>query len=320
MKLAFSTNAFKQVSLEESLRVIAGCGYAGVEIMADVPHAYPPHMDPKHRQGTVDLLKALRLTVTNLNAFTLFAQGDTWHPSWIEPQAEARERRYEHTRNAIRLARDLGAPGISLEPGGPLPAGMTRGAAMDLYRAGLEKMLPLAKECGVDLLVEPEPHLLIERPAEYKELLGILKHPRLALNFDIGHFYCVGVDPAEAARQLAPHIRHVHLEDIAPRGSTSTWCPAAGRSISGPSFGPSTTSGTGDGSPSSSTRTRPRRERSPRRPSRSWPISSRRNWVPRLRRPATVGMSPRRARLQTAQPWHPAFKILAELFKKGPMP
>ena len=45
MKLAFSTNAFKQVSLEESLREIAACGYAGVEIMADVPHAYPPHME-----------------------------------------------------------------------------------------------------------------------------------------------------------------------------------------------------------------------------------------------------------------------------------
>ena len=216
MKLAFSTNAFKQVSLEESLRQIAACGYAGVEIMADVPHAYPPHMDARRRKSLVDLLKELRLGLTNLNAFTLFAQGDTWHPSWIEPEAEARERRYEHTLKAIRLARDLGAPGISLEPGGPLPPGMDRRAAMDLYREGLRRVLPTAEECGVNLLVEPEPHLLIERPEEFEELLEGLTHPRLALNFDIGHFYCVGVDPAEAAQRLAPHIRHVHLEDIAP--------------------------------------------------------------------------------------------------------
>jgi sugar phosphate isomerase/epimerase len=216
MKLAFSTNAFKQVSLEESLRQIAACGYAGVEIMADVPHAYPPHMDARRRKSLVDLLKELRLGLTNLNAFTLFAQGDTWHPSWIEPEAEARERRYEHTLKAIRLARDLGAPGISLEPGGPLPPGLDRRAAMDLYREGLRRVLPTAEECGVNLLVEPEPHLLIERPEEFEELLAGLTHPRLALNFDIGHFYCVGVDPAEAARRLAPHIRHVHLEDIAP--------------------------------------------------------------------------------------------------------
>jgi sugar phosphate isomerase/epimerase len=228
MKLAFSTNAFKQVSLEESLRQIAACGYAGVEIMADVPHAYPPHVDARRRQSLKALLAELRLGLTNLNAFTLFALGDTWHPSWIEPDAAARERRYEHTLNCIRLARDLGAPGISLEPGGPLPNGVSRADAMALYRRGLERVLPEAEACGVDLLVEPEPHLLIERPEEFEELIAGLAHPRLALNFDIGHFYCVGVDPAEAARRLGPHIRHVHLEDIAPSREHKHLVPGAG--------------------------------------------------------------------------------------------
>jgi len=228
MKLAFSTNAFKQVSLEESLKQIAACGYAGVEIMADVPHAYPPHMDPRRRRAVADLLRDLRLEVTNLNAFTLFAQGDTWHPSWIEPDAQARGRRVEHTLNAIRLARDLGAPGISLEPGGPLPEGMDRRRAMDLFRDGLRQVLPTAQDCGVDLLVEPEPHLLIERPEEFEELLAGLSHPRLGLNFDIGHFFCVGVDPAEAARRLSAHIRHVHLEDIAPSREHKHLVPGRG--------------------------------------------------------------------------------------------
>jgi sugar phosphate isomerase/epimerase len=216
MRLAFSTNAFKQVSLEESLRQIAACGYAGVEIMADVPHAYPPHLDARRRRAVADLCRELRLTITNLNAFTLFAEGDTWHPSWIEPDAAARARRIEHTLNAVRLAADLGAPGISLEPGGPLPQGLGRREALTLYRQGLEAVLPEADRCGVNLLVEPEPHLLIERPEEFEELLAGLSHRRLGLNFDIGHFYCVGVDPAQAARRLAAHIRHVHLEDIAP--------------------------------------------------------------------------------------------------------
>ena len=215
MNLAFSTNAFKQASLEESLRQIAACGYAGVEIMADVPHAYPPHVDDRRRGALRALLADLRLALTNLNAFTLFAQGDTWHPSWIEPDAAARRRRIEHTMACIELARDLGAPGISLEPSGPVPEALDRADALRLYRDGLEQVLPTAEACGVDLLVEPEPHLLIERPEQFEELAAALPHPRLGLNFDIGHFYCVGVDPAEAARRLAPHIRHVHLEDIA---------------------------------------------------------------------------------------------------------
>jgi len=215
MKLAFSTNAFKQVSLEESLQEIAACGYAGAEIMADVPHAYPPHMGVRRRKAVRVLLADLRLAVTNLNAFTLFAQGDTWHPSWIEPSAGARARRIEHTIAAVELARDLGAPGISLEPGGPLPDGMDPDEAMRLYREGLEQVLPTAEACGVDLLIEPEPALLIERPDQFEQFVLTLPHERIGLNLDIGHFYCVGVDPAEAIRRLAEHIRHVHLEDIA---------------------------------------------------------------------------------------------------------
>ena len=39
MKLAFSTNAFKRYSLEDSIRAIAKIGYSGVEILCDVPHA-----------------------------------------------------------------------------------------------------------------------------------------------------------------------------------------------------------------------------------------------------------------------------------------
>jgi sugar phosphate isomerase/epimerase len=228
MKLAFSTNAFKQVSLEQSLREIAACGYAGVEIMADVPHAYPPHMDPRRRQAVKDLCRELRLSISNINAFTLFALGDTWRPSWIELDPALRARRLEHTLACVRLAKDLGATRMSLEPGGPLPAGLSRRDALEMYRQGLRAVLPLAEQCQVDLLVEPEPHLLIERPEEFEELLEGLAHPRLALNFDIGHFYCVGVDPAAAVRRLARHIRHVHLEDIAPSREHKHLVPGRG--------------------------------------------------------------------------------------------
>ena len=43
--LAFSTNAFKKNTLEEAIEAIARIGYGGVELMADVPHAYPQNMD-----------------------------------------------------------------------------------------------------------------------------------------------------------------------------------------------------------------------------------------------------------------------------------
>ena len=41
MKLAFSTNAYLRFPFAEAVTRLAKIGYAGVEIMADVPHARP---------------------------------------------------------------------------------------------------------------------------------------------------------------------------------------------------------------------------------------------------------------------------------------
>jgi sugar phosphate isomerase/epimerase len=42
-----------------------------------------------------------------------------------------------------------------------------------------------------------------------------LDSPAVGLNFDIGHAYCVGDEPAPTLKRLAKYIRHFHLEDIA---------------------------------------------------------------------------------------------------------
>jgi sugar phosphate isomerase/epimerase len=73
----------------------------------------------------------------------------------------------------------------------------------------------VAAECGVTLLIEPEPGLLIERFGQYLEFAERVNHPALGLNFDVGHAYCVGEDPAEWVPQMKAHTRHYHVEDIA---------------------------------------------------------------------------------------------------------
>src|SRR4051794_20915844 len=102
--LAFSTNAFKKNTLAEAIDAIASIGYAGVEIMADVPHAYPARFSREQRDATKRQLAARKLIVSNVNAFTHFADGDTYHPTWIEDDPARRQVRIDHTRGAIVLA------------------------------------------------------------------------------------------------------------------------------------------------------------------------------------------------------------------------
>jgi sugar phosphate isomerase/epimerase len=138
-----------------------------------------------------------------------------WHPSWIEPDPHYRQIRIDHTCRALTLARELGARCITTEPGGPVEPGESWKAALRLFVEMLKSVVEHAEKEQVLLLIEPEPGLLIETADQFLELMQHIESPALGMNFDIGHAYCVGDEPAPTIRRLAKHIRHFHLEDIA---------------------------------------------------------------------------------------------------------
>jgi sugar phosphate isomerase/epimerase len=219
MKLAFSTNAYLNFSFSEAVRRIAGIGYRGVEVMADVPHAWPAFLLPEQKRAIRESLAENGLAISNVNAFMMNAVNDRrqryWHPSWIEPDPHYRAIRVDHTKRALTLARELGATCITTEPGGPVRPGESWSAALNLFVEELKPVAEHAEREGVRLLVEPEPGLLIERAEQFEEFMRHVDSPAVGLNFDVGHMYCVGEDPAASLHRLARFVRHVHLEDIA---------------------------------------------------------------------------------------------------------
>lgn len=214
MIFGYSTNAFVKFSLLESLEKIAGLGFRGVEIMGDRPHLYPPDFEAADVNRLKKALEKHQLKVTNLNSFTLFAVGDTYLPSWIEPERERRDIRIRHTLDCLKVAHQLGCKNISVPPGGPLNQ-QSRSEAMSLFHRGLEQVIPLAEQLGVTILVEPEPDLLMENTSEFKSFVKHIQSPAVGLNFDIGHFFCAGEDPAASFEELFQWVGHVHIEDIA---------------------------------------------------------------------------------------------------------
>lgn len=219
MNLAFSTNAYLKYSFAEAVRRLAAIGYRGIEIMADVPHAWPVYLLEEQKQAIRDALAQNHLAISNVNAFMMNAINDPrqryWHPSWIEPDRHYRQIRIDHTRRALTLARELGAPCITTEPGGPVEPGGSWSAALKLFVEMIKPVAEHAEKEGVLLLVEPEPGLLIETADQFQEFMQQIDSPAIGLNFDIGHFYCVGDEPAPTVHRLARYMRHVHLEDIA---------------------------------------------------------------------------------------------------------
>jgi sugar phosphate isomerase/epimerase len=215
MKLAFSTNAFKRYSLEESIREIGAIGYEGVEILCDVPHLFPPLL-PNHRLSLLNnFLEKQHLKVSNLNAFTLYAINDVYHPSWIETDMHSTQIRMMHTINCLKAARLLGAKNISTEGGGPQTANAhERRDLIKLFAKNIEQAVKVAEAEKVRILVEPEPGLIIENSSQITEFLKSFNSKSIGINCDLGHFFCVGEDPAEVVYQLADYIGHFHLADI----------------------------------------------------------------------------------------------------------
>ncbi len=215
MRLAYSANAYMKHSVAEAIERTAALGYTGIEMMADTPHVWPATTSDGEIADIRTRLESASLDISNVNAFMMNEVQDFWHPSWIEPDPGRRRLRVEHTKAALTMARKLGAKCITTEPGGPLEIGMTREWAMSTFVDGLIETLKHAESEGILLLVEPEPDLMIENADQFLELAERVDSPAFGLNFDVGHFYCVGDPLPETVQRLSAYTRHYHIEDIA---------------------------------------------------------------------------------------------------------
>src|SRR5260370_20112895 len=85
MQLAFSTNAYTRFSLIDALRGIKRAGFAGVEILADPPHAYPDQIDAALTSSAKREFESLDLEVCNINCNCSFGY---WKYAPPEPYFE----------------------------------------------------------------------------------------------------------------------------------------------------------------------------------------------------------------------------------------
>lgn len=220
MKLAFSSNAYMHFSIEDTIAKIASLGYTGIEVLADVPHAWPAGLLPERKDSIRKSLDKHGLTISNINAFMMNAVADPrqpyWHPGWTDPDPHYRAIRREHTKRALKLAKELGAPNITTEPGGQLTPDQSWQQGAQIFYEELMPCVELAEQLKVQLLIEPEPELLIETFGQYLDFMDRIDSPWVGLNFDVGHAYCVSEDPQDWVAKMAPHTRHYHFEDIAP--------------------------------------------------------------------------------------------------------
>lgn len=221
-RFAFSTNAYTKRSLQEAVWDIARIGYAGVEILADVPHLVPAKTSLRDVSALRKHLEACGIPAVNLNVNTAHAllssppsPADHFEPSLTNPDPEARKLRIGTTLRALEIAADLPCPSVSVTAGRRTPEAIQ--VQRDRLRMSLEPILKRADALGINVGIEYEPDLVIERGAELVSFLAELPHPRLGANLDLGHAWVVSDDLAVVIPALKGRIWNCHIEDIKDR-------------------------------------------------------------------------------------------------------
>jgi sugar phosphate isomerase/epimerase len=238
MKLSYGTNGYRNFSIQEVIKKVSNIGYEGIDLMADYPHAYPPHLNSVDRAALKGMLEEHNLKIANINASTVSALGseilgdlrsklplilkdfwDMYEPTFMNPTKEYREMRTNYSIQAIDLASDLGAPSVSTFTGIRLP-NIPSDQAWNWLSESLEICIEHAKKKGIRLLIEPEPTHFVEYIDQLSELFKKLDSEWLGANLDVGHSICSEgsvQNLCKKIRELEGKIYHVHIEDIADR-------------------------------------------------------------------------------------------------------
>jgi len=222
MNLAFSTNAYTRYPLIDALRGIKAAGFAGVEILADTPHAYPGAIDETQITNIRRELDRLDLRVSNINANCSFGYWKDappepyFEPSLISPNPQHRADRTRLILKTLDFAKAIGAANISITSGRCL-GGMPPEEAARQFAKSIKPILDRADALGINVGIECEPGLLLEYVSELAEWIKQLGHARFGANLDIGHSQVIGEDLRESILSLRGRIWNMHVEDIPGR-------------------------------------------------------------------------------------------------------
>lgn len=226
MKIGCGTVNFRKLPLDEALQRIARAGYEYVEPQATAP--FCPHVDPWK-----DDPESFKRRVQDLGFRGVSA---LWSPNGAimrDPKS------VDGVSQAIRWAGEAGIPVVNAGDG-TKPDGMSDSDALKLLRDRFSAILEVAKQCKVQLAIEP--HGTFSLTAEgLKQILMLGDSEWLGVNYDAANVKrATYVETAAGAyswtpfgekqdevltlREVVDRVVHVHVKDL--RGSE---CVALGQ-------------------------------------------------------------------------------------------
>jgi sugar phosphate isomerase/epimerase len=208
----FGCNTYSYIRAERAADCVArlaGRGFREFELMVHPGHLW---MDmPKQELARLRALFAGGMRLTTLNMPNVD----------INVAATAAEmRRYSLTMltGVVRLAGELGAPGVVIGPGkaNPLfPA--TAEELMPHFFAALDLLCPIAEAAGTALWLENMPFAFLPGIGELVAALDRYDNADIGIVYDAANAHFIGEDVHAGLKRCGSRLRLVHLSDTGRR-------------------------------------------------------------------------------------------------------
>ncbi len=193
MKLSFSTRGWKDLSWEDMICYASEMRFSGIEVYNVFQQpSFTEGAGPFHRYAMVRTYRELREKKLSIPCFdsSLDVSQDN---AWMTEEAE----------RLIRMAADMRSPYVCVFASEDVPA---------LIRRNLGKLVPVAAECYVTILVKTSG--VYSDTALLRDLMNDFACDQLAVLWDVHHPYRdKGETPAQTITHLGAYVKHVHLRD-----------------------------------------------------------------------------------------------------------
>jgi sugar phosphate isomerase/epimerase len=206
-RLAFSTLACPDWSLERVVEAAGQYGYRGVELRLIDGATIEPGLGDEERRRVRSLLHGAGLPIVAVDTSIRLAGADP-------------DRAVADLRWFLDLAAEWEAPLVRVF-GGEAPEGQPRDAVLDAMARPLMAMAADAERSGITIGVET--HDAFSSARELAPLLARVESPAVGALWDIVHTSRMGEAPDEVADLLDGRIVHVHVKDGRGEPGARAW-------------------------------------------------------------------------------------------------
>ncbi|CAN5722922.1 hypothetical protein BH23PLA1_BH23PLA1_19550 [soil metagenome] len=195
-------NIAKDWDLDEILKRLEAVKFEGVELRTTHAHGVEVDLTPEQRE---EVRKRFADSPVELVGLGSAFEYHSANPAEVK-------RHIEQTKEYVKLAHDVGAPGVKVRPNG-VPKGADPEATFRQIGEALNEVGEHAEGFGVEIRVEVH-GAVTQVPQNFTKIMQYAEHPNVTVCWNSNPADVMDGSVSEFFQAVGPRIRLVHLRDL----------------------------------------------------------------------------------------------------------